>query len=191
MSFPDVPSCWSWDLPPLPQPAHLGPMVSWQAGRCAVCGLETVLVEDHDHDTGDTRGYLCARCNTAEGARWAPPVFALYRERHPAAMIGTLHRYGRGQHPVARSADIAWECALDDLRQHAMKDRPIHSRLPTVTPLMRAAMRVGITQAEWFETLGYRRDAEWDVRRGDEVRPHPLLERLRVCALFAACRARS
>ena len=96
-ALPDAPACWGWPLPPLPQPnnAHLVRM--WQAGRCAVCGGQESkpygLVEDHDHDSGDVRGYLCEECNFNEGRRTPHPVFLLYRDRYPTRMIGVLERY--------------------------------------------------------------------------------------------------
>ncbi len=38
-----------------------------QAGQCAICGRRVNLVLDHDHDTGEVREFLCARCNNGLG----------------------------------------------------------------------------------------------------------------------------
>jgi hypothetical protein len=35
--------------------------------RCEICGREKPLQLDHDHETGDLRGMLCASCNTMIG----------------------------------------------------------------------------------------------------------------------------
>jgi hypothetical protein len=34
---------------------------------CQVCGRETLICIDHDHNTGKVRGYLCTNCNLALG----------------------------------------------------------------------------------------------------------------------------
>jgi hypothetical protein len=53
-------------------------MVIAQGGLCAVCGMATELVVDHDHDTGKVRGLLCRPCNSAVtgGVDWARKVVA-------------------------------------------------------------------------------------------------------------------
>ena len=69
-------------------------LVHWQDGRCAICGHRRDLVEDHDHNTGMVRGYLCRGCNTQEGIYRDPDtLFGKYRERHPAKMLGLRIRY--------------------------------------------------------------------------------------------------
>lgn len=71
----DRPACWSWDPPLLPQPNRRGRLEAWQDGRCAICGATGgVLFDDHDHDTGDTRGYLCPSCNGLEGISPGPSM---------------------------------------------------------------------------------------------------------------------
>ena len=52
-------------------------MLAEQGGRCAICcqpetsaykGKVIALAVDHDHETGQVRGLLCARCNVLLGA---------------------------------------------------------------------------------------------------------------------------
>lgn len=38
-----------------------------QGGCCAVCEQPSILVVDHDHETGLVRGLLCSPCNIAIG----------------------------------------------------------------------------------------------------------------------------
>lgn len=49
-------------------------LLALQGGKCALCpvifsleGSRRNLCVDHDHDTGQVRGLLCARCNTSIG----------------------------------------------------------------------------------------------------------------------------
>jgi len=190
--LPDVPACWSWPPPPLPQSNRLVVIAKWQAGRCAVCGVHCPdatgpfvtgqrrvgLDQDHDHSTGDTRGYLCPPCNTAEGSS-AALVFERYRERNPASIFGVRLRYGPGPDPDDQSAQHAWNAALESLRSNAERmkrhanslrlDEEMRAighhwvapelNLDPVTPLMAAAERVGLTQEEWRETLRERKSA--------------------------------
>lgn len=66
----------------------------WQDGRCAICGHRNGLVEDHDHDTGLTRGQLCQSCNIREGIyRGDDSPFGRYRQRPPATILGVRMRY--------------------------------------------------------------------------------------------------
>lgn len=89
------PACWSWPLPDyLVQPDDLDAVADWQDDRCAVCGSRRrPQVEDHDHDTGWVRGYLCRSCNALEGTDGRPGVFTRYRQRNPATMLGVRVRY--------------------------------------------------------------------------------------------------
>lgn len=149
--IPHVPACWSWGLPPLPQPSNIFALLQWQEDRCAVCaahmpgeGLETRLHEDHDHDTGDTRGFLCPRCNVDEG-RNRHPVFALYRERPPAVILGVLVRYGCTVHPITHTARVEWERALSEVKERIDRaEHPSRWDLPPLpSSLADAAERVG------------------------------------------------
>ena len=38
-----------------------------QNSKCAICGIATELVLDHDHNTGKIRGFLCRSCNAKLG----------------------------------------------------------------------------------------------------------------------------
>ncbi len=42
-------------------------LVRSQRGRCLICGNETTLAVDHDHQTGYVRGLLCRQCNSGLG----------------------------------------------------------------------------------------------------------------------------
>jgi hypothetical protein len=71
-----------------------GILARWQGGRCAICGKVRDLVCDHDHTTGFVRGWLCNSCNTTEGMNREPDtIFARYRDRPPAAILGLTIRY--------------------------------------------------------------------------------------------------
>lgn len=95
-------ACWSWPVPERtyipnvgdePEDRARAAMKVWHAGRCAICGEDGhVLIEDHDHNTGMTRGFLCRSCNTREGVSrgW---VWRAYREFHPAHILSMRIRY--------------------------------------------------------------------------------------------------
>jgi hypothetical protein len=91
-----------------------GVLAEWQDGRCAICGKARDLVCDHDHETGLVRGWLCQSCNTAEGTHQEPDtIFARYRERPPAAILGITARYLNpvtGEYATpARSREVDWQ----------------------------------------------------------------------------------
>jgi hypothetical protein len=169
--LPDRPACWSWQLPTLPMPNNIRLVEKWQEGRCAVCGVVPKrLVEDHDHGSGDTRGYLCEGCNVMEGQAKQRLVFALYRRQHPTSMLGVLHRYGGATHPVVQATEKAWREALrvarvlqdpaeDSLERAELGLRP--RPLPEWTPLARAIARTGMTGREWGATLQWREDMRY------------------------------
>lgn len=70
-----------------------GRMGDFHAGRCAVCGTRgDRLVEDHCHETGQTRAWCCQSCNTCEG-RSGHPLFLRYRLWHPAAILDEHQMY--------------------------------------------------------------------------------------------------
>lgn len=94
------PACWSWEFDPTTprgteqEQGHR--LLLWQDSRCAVCGCGDAATEDHDHESGLTRGYVCRRCNLGEAVSGLR-VFALYRWRHPTSILGLHLPYtGRG-----------------------------------------------------------------------------------------------
>lgn len=126
--LPDEPACWSWEPLPLPQPNDRYRLSCWQADRCPVCGgdLGRRWVEDHCHDTGDTRGYLCVRCNVAEG-KDSHPVFALYRLRPPTAILGMRFSYGYTRTLEEKAAARRWRLALKAARLEAWRVGDVHA----------------------------------------------------------------
>jgi DNA invertase Pin-like site-specific DNA recombinase len=89
------PACWEW-TPPDDGARTWDDVIAWQAGRCALCGVERTLQNDHSHRTGLRRGQLCATCNIHEGqcSRADCPCVG-YRERSPAAILGVVE-----EHPI-------------------------------------------------------------------------------------------
>lgn len=93
--FSGDPACWSW-APPAPGSTGVS-LLAWQQGRCAICATTSFpLDEDHDHQTGLVRGYLCRSCNSCEGSRRGG-VWDKYREQNPASICGVRERYW---HPI-------------------------------------------------------------------------------------------
>lgn len=137
------PACWSWsvsyDIRVRLAAGELGMLFDWQELRCAVCGgSKSRLVEDHDHDTGWVRGWLCQSCNLREpGAVPGDPHpidrrLVRYRRWNPARILGVWERYlhpftgsdfGRlggyqttRPHPVAATGRVLIEDYLYHLR---------------------------------------------------------------------------
>jgi hypothetical protein len=99
------PACWQWPALDIAgriigescdaaSNRHVRAIYYWQAGRCAICGIQQDpgrsghgLVLDHDHGTNLTRGLLCNRCNMEEG-RSKREIFRAYRHRYPALILG-------------------------------------------------------------------------------------------------------
>lgn len=107
------PACWSWvvtdeiraDLAASEATADLREKVglfframrAFDHGRCAICGGIGNGVEDHDHETGLVRGWLCRSCNIREGMyRGDHHVWGRYRRWHPYKMLGLKDRYWDG-----------------------------------------------------------------------------------------------
>ena len=74
-------------------------MISSQGNGCAICGRDVVISApgrgrqdlacvDHDHKTGDVRGILCNRCNTAIGLLGDSPLLLIRALRY---LKGALH----------------------------------------------------------------------------------------------------
>lgn len=64
---------------------------------CAVCPDPWASHVDHDHVTGEVRGYVCGSCNTAlaECRHLAGCRFVVYLQHPPAQELGLQHpRYG-------------------------------------------------------------------------------------------------
>lgn len=45
----------------------IDPPAENRAGECPVCLRKSALVVDHDHSTGQIRGWLCRPCNSGLG----------------------------------------------------------------------------------------------------------------------------
>lgn len=110
------PACWSWPVPaktvtllarhhedgcrvdmPTQAARFSEALRLYDQGRCAICGLADNKIEDHDHETGFVRGWLCRSCNTAEGRnRYSGGIWARYRLRYPYLILGITERYTGG-----------------------------------------------------------------------------------------------
>jgi hypothetical protein len=104
---PAEPACWSWPVPPdLGAGSPRAQLRRWQANRCAICGVDDRLVEDHDHVTGKTRGLLCVSCNLGEPGGDSDSRYGRSRERPSTAMLGLVFGYVDpfGRSPITRRA---------------------------------------------------------------------------------------
>lgn len=115
---PREPACWSWPAPTadllekvrqrmLAESPEDGGyihddrivrwelLLEWMAERCAVCGQRrpSSMVEDHDHETGLFRGYLCRACNGSESSGSEDGIFGMYRRRNPAIIFNIKEEY--------------------------------------------------------------------------------------------------
>jgi hypothetical protein len=125
--FEQEPACWRWPAVGViaaDEAEQSQILYEWQAGRCAVCGRLAHLLEDHEHATGLTRGYLCTSCNTREGIYSAQQdgPFAKYRDRHPTLILGMRIRYWdpiakdyARPRPALADADAWVDAASDDI----------------------------------------------------------------------------
>jgi hypothetical protein len=107
LTFKTDPVCWHWPTPEtitFKDERAAREFLQWWNRECAVCGdlgrgLTPALVEDHDHETGLIRGYLCRRCNSSE---WCSDsdLFRKYRDRTPASILGLRLLYTGGWGPA-------------------------------------------------------------------------------------------
>jgi hypothetical protein len=75
----------------------------WHAGRCAICGELRKLVEDHCHQSGLVRGFLCHSCNSnPRGPHGA------YSQNPPTLVLG-IKLYYRNYAPPSPCLQL---CAL-------------------------------------------------------------------------------
>lgn len=132
--------------------------------RCAICGRQSdgTHVQDHDHVSGQVRGYLCPSCNTAEG-KSVHILFAWYRLWHPAAILDHHQMYdGLGWHG-------GWNVYTHP--QEAEEARRTY-RLRPATPWDPWAQAV--VSGEWIHAGGGSIDLSpgavqsWEVGRGGE-----------------------
>lgn len=93
---------------------------AWQRDRCGICGCETELVMDHDHSTGNIRGWLCRGCNIAEAYGDAPLWDSWRNAGNPAAMLGIVEEYRYW--PGHKAVEEAMREPVSDADLDAMAD---------------------------------------------------------------------
>ena len=100
--------------------ADFAAMLAAQSFACDICRAEGELVIDHDHDSGEVRGLLCPRCNSALGLFGDMPVIldraAVYLKRGGALSVKTLVRKKNLDRAIERSP-----LAIDQLEQEVLE----------------------------------------------------------------------
>lgn len=89
--------------------AELAAMYADQNGRCAICEEppdKRGLVIDHNHTTGEVRGFLCHRCNSALGLLGDDP-------KRVQSAVRYLDERGHYGESVGRIVDGVWVAAED------------------------------------------------------------------------------
>lgn len=166
----DEPACWTWPVTDedrfavsrCPENFSHYLLWNWQQGRCAVCAdsvnERSILVRDHDHQTGLMRGLLCQTCNNAEGRTAcgiAEPsdLFDNYRATNPVTMLALRARHvitsGPFGPPLPRRH-------IGDL--HIPLRRPIGEELPE--QLGKSTMTA---YGSWMDITGRARQVEYSV----------------------------
>lgn len=72
--------------------------------ECVICGLETNVVVDHDHSTGQVRGGLCSNCNLGLGH---------FKDNPKVLRLAALYLEGKclcGECDVYWGGQAAWDC---------------------------------------------------------------------------------
>lgn len=95
-------------------------------GHCAFCGRYgfsdlSELVVDHDHETGNVRGFLCRSCNSTEWRRYGNrsrrdvDAWCRYREHPPTQMFGL-------RIPYSTRVLGWWRRAYDQITDHEVAE---------------------------------------------------------------------
>jgi transcriptional regulator with XRE-family HTH domain len=141
------PACWSWPVPhsiAFPSAKTARAFLRQWNHCCAICTDQEALVLDHDHETMLIRGYICKPCNVQEGrsAGSLDDVFARYRERNPATMLGIRTRYVAPQVETAPHVFVSADAEFAAERERAIGHR-----------LQQARVRAGLSQAQVAEAM--------------------------------------